>query len=114
MDRQKTELQPMPTIWEIPDEVWPVMQTILDEHYPAQPKGHRRVDLRRVLNGINCQSNLAMTAPCIGTSSAGVNWNSSNVCGLFLYKPVTNWAGSTGNGRPPTLRWAKPGWAGTW
>jgi putative transposase len=52
MDRQKTELQPMPTIWEIPDEVWPVMQTILDEDYPAQPKGQRRVDRRRVLKGI--------------------------------------------------------------
>jgi putative transposase len=52
MDRQKTELQPMPTIWEIPDEVWPVMQTILDEDYPAPPKGPRRVDLRRGLNGI--------------------------------------------------------------
>jgi transposase len=24
----------------------------LDAHYPAKPKGHRRVDLRRVLNGI--------------------------------------------------------------
>jgi hypothetical protein len=35
MDRQKTDNQPMPTIWEIPDEVWPVMQTILDQRYPA-------------------------------------------------------------------------------
>jgi putative transposase len=52
MDRPKTDHQPMATIWEIPDAVWPVMHTILDEHYPAKPKGHRRVDLRRVLNGI--------------------------------------------------------------
>jgi transposase len=29
-----------------------MMQTMLDKHYPAKPKGHRRVDLRRVLNGI--------------------------------------------------------------
>ena len=42
----------MPTIWEIPDNVWPLTQTILDDHHPAKPKGHRRVDLRRVLNGI--------------------------------------------------------------
>ena len=41
-----------PPIWEIPDDVWPLIQAILDEHYPAQAKGHRRVDLRRVLNGI--------------------------------------------------------------
>jgi len=52
MDRQKSNNQPMPTIWEIPDDAWPMLHTILDKHYPAKPKGHRRVDLRRVLNGI--------------------------------------------------------------
>lgn len=52
MDQQKTDTKPVPTIWEIPDDVWPLIQTILDEQYPAKPKGHRRVDLRRVLNGI--------------------------------------------------------------
>jgi putative transposase len=41
-----------PTIWEIPDDVWPMIQTMLNEHDPAKPKGHRRVDLRRVLNGV--------------------------------------------------------------
>jgi putative transposase len=29
-----------------------MLEPILDEYYPAKPKGHRRVDLRRVLNGI--------------------------------------------------------------
>ncbi len=52
MRKRKCETTPAPTIWEIPDDVWPMIQTILDEHYPAKPKGHRRVDLRRVLNGI--------------------------------------------------------------
>lgn len=52
MDREQTDNHPIPTVWEIPDEVWPVMQTILAQRYPASPKGHRRVDLRRVLNGI--------------------------------------------------------------
>jgi transposase len=32
--------------------VWPMRQTILDAYHPPQPKGHRRVDLQRVLNGI--------------------------------------------------------------
>jgi putative transposase len=40
------------TTWEIPDDVWPFIQTPLDEQYPLKPKGRRRVDLRRVLNGI--------------------------------------------------------------
>ena len=41
-----------PTIWEVPDDVWTLIEPILDECYPAKPKGHRRVDLRPVLNGI--------------------------------------------------------------
>jgi hypothetical protein len=44
--KKRAERQEQPTIWEIPDEVWPLIQTILDEHYPAKAKGHRRVDLR--------------------------------------------------------------------
>jgi putative transposase len=41
-----------PTIWEVPDDVWAMVEPILNKCYPAKPKGHRRVDLRRVLNGI--------------------------------------------------------------
>ncbi len=41
-----------PTIWEVPDDVWNMIEPILAECYPAKPKGHRRVDLRPVLNGI--------------------------------------------------------------
>jgi putative transposase len=41
-----------PTIWEVPDDVWTLIESLLTECYPATPKGHRRVDLRRVLNGI--------------------------------------------------------------
>jgi putative transposase len=52
MGKKEAEQQDQPTIWEISDEVWPMIQAILDAHYPAKPKGHRRVDLRRVLNGI--------------------------------------------------------------
>ena len=52
MGKKTAERQEQATIWEIPDEVWPLIQTMLDEEYPAKRKGHRRVDLRRVLNGI--------------------------------------------------------------
>jgi putative transposase len=52
MAKRKTSKPQAPTIWELPDAVWPMMQAILDEHYPPKPKGHRRVNLRRVLNGI--------------------------------------------------------------
>jgi putative transposase len=41
-----------PTIWEVPDDVWTLIEPILNELYPAKPKGHRRADLRPVLNGV--------------------------------------------------------------
>jgi putative transposase len=41
-----------PTIWEVPDDVWMLIEQVLNALYPAKPKGHRRVDLRRGLNGV--------------------------------------------------------------
>ena len=41
-----------PTVWEVPDDVWTLIEPVLNEVYPAKPKGHRRVNLRWVLNGI--------------------------------------------------------------
>ncbi len=32
--------------------MWPMIPTMVNEHDPARPKGHRRVDLRRVLHGL--------------------------------------------------------------
>lgn len=52
MGTEQRNTTPAPTIWEVPDDVWPVIQQILDAHYPAKAKGHRRVNLRRVLDGI--------------------------------------------------------------
>jgi hypothetical protein len=52
LGQQRAEPQELPTRWDIPADVWPLIQTIVDAHYPAQPKGHRRVELRRVRHGI--------------------------------------------------------------
>jgi putative transposase len=63
MGKRKRDNLPAPTIWEIPDDVWPMLQRIMDEHDPAKPKRQRRVDLRRMFNGIifrlrpGCQRN---------------------------------------------------------
>ena len=43
MDQQRTANKSAPTIWEIPDDVWPMIHTILDDQYPAKPTGHRRI-----------------------------------------------------------------------
>jgi transposase len=63
MGQHRAEPPEQPTIREIPDAIWLLIQTILDEHYPAKPKGHQRVALRRVINGIICRL------------GAGCQWN---------------------------------------
>jgi putative transposase len=43
---------PLPTIWEIPDELWERIEPILGRHYPPAPTGRPRADLRLVLDGV--------------------------------------------------------------
>ena len=40
------------TIWELPDGLWGILDSILQERYPIKTTGRPRVDLRRVLDGI--------------------------------------------------------------
>jgi hypothetical protein len=62
MGKRRAEPQEQPTIWEIPDEVWPLVHMILDTHDPAKLKGHRRVDL----SGASAKSTVSL-----GTSAEG-------------------------------------------
>ena len=52
MDRRKRKIKPLPTIWEICDELWNIIQLILDELDPASRTGRHRIDQRAALNGI--------------------------------------------------------------
>jgi putative transposase len=58
-----TPERPLPTIWEIPDELWERVEPILERHYPAAPTGRPRADLRLVLDGV------------IYRMRSGVQWN---------------------------------------
>jgi putative transposase len=42
----------LPTIWRVPDELWESIRAILEENDPARPKGRKRIDLRKALDGI--------------------------------------------------------------
>jgi transposase len=53
MAKGKTSKAQAPTIWEIAEAGWPIVQRMLDEHDPPKPKGPQRVALRRVLNGLS-------------------------------------------------------------
>ena len=55
--------KPLPTIWEVPDELWLRVEPILLRRYPPAKTGRPRTDLRRVLDGI------------IYRLRSGVQWN---------------------------------------
>ena len=63
MARQKRQVKPLPTIWEVSDELWSIIQAILDERDPASWTGRDRIDQRAALNGIIYQMR------------SGVQWN---------------------------------------
>lgn len=52
MARNKRQVRPLPTIWEVDDELWSIIQNILDELDPPAAIGRPRTDQRLALNGI--------------------------------------------------------------
>lgn len=63
MARRKKTFEPLPTIWEVNDELWAIIQSILDERDPPAKTGRPRTDERAALNGIIYQLR------------SGVQWN---------------------------------------
>jgi putative transposase len=49
---ETTPARPLPTIWELPDDLWEEIEPILDCFYPPALTGRPRADLRLVLDGI--------------------------------------------------------------
>jgi putative transposase len=52
MARKKRTVKPLPTIWEVDDELWKTIRDILDELDPPAPRGRPRTGQREALNGI--------------------------------------------------------------
>lgn len=63
MAHKKKVVEPLPTIWEVNDELWSIIQSILDELDPPAHTGRPRTDPRDALNGIIYQMR------------SGVQWN---------------------------------------
>jgi putative transposase len=52
MARTKRQVKVLPTIWEVSDELWKIIQPILEEHDPPAATGRPRTGQREALNGI--------------------------------------------------------------
>jgi putative transposase len=52
MARRTKKVKVLPTIWEVNDELWDIIQSILDELDPSAKTGRPRTALRAALNGI--------------------------------------------------------------
>ena len=65
MSRRKrdTSSRPLPTIWQVPDELWAKIEPILAQYDPPKTTGRKRIEQRRALNGI------------IYRLRSGVQWN---------------------------------------
>jgi len=52
MSENVTQEKPLPTIWHVPDELWEIIEPILQEHDPPKNTGRPRIDQREALDAI--------------------------------------------------------------
>ena len=52
MARSTRRYKPLPTIWEVDDELWSIVQNILDQDDPPASTGRPRTGQREAFNGI--------------------------------------------------------------
>ena len=64
MARRKRQVKPLPTIWEVSDELWKIIDPIMNKLDPPSWTGRDRIDQRAALNGIIYQMR------------SGCQWNS--------------------------------------
>ncbi len=49
---QRRRVEPLPTIWQVPDALWARLEPILADVDPPAPTGRKRIDQRKALDGI--------------------------------------------------------------
>jgi putative transposase len=52
MPRKRREMKDLPTLWEVPDELWARIESLLAEQDPPKRRGRKRSDARRALDAI--------------------------------------------------------------
>ncbi len=62
------KIDALPTIWEVPDDLWEMVACLLDHFDPPKKMGRPRIDARRALNGM------------IYRARTGCQWNQLPEC----------------------------------
>jgi putative transposase len=52
MGRNGKKVKTLPTIWQVPDELWDKIRPIVDQHDPPKHTGRKRIDPRAALDTI--------------------------------------------------------------
>jgi putative transposase len=52
MAKKKKACKPLPTIWNVDDELWGIIESVLEEHDPPARTGRPRTGQREALDGI--------------------------------------------------------------
>jgi transposase len=42
----------IPTLWEVPDQLWERIEKLIDDLDPPAPTGRKREDARKILDGV--------------------------------------------------------------
>jgi transposase len=117
MTERSLQEKPMPTIWRVPDELWEKIEPILIEYDPPKRTGRPRADRRAVLDAIifrlrtGCQWNRMPKEEFPDDATvhrAFQRWIQLGVLDQIWAALVEECEESTGSGRRPTGRWARP------
>lgn len=52
MSHHTRTADPLPTLWNVPDELWALMQPVFATHDPPKRRGRPRIDPRAALDAI--------------------------------------------------------------
>src|SRR5215218_5319434 len=118
MSENSNQKKPLPTIWRVPDELWKIIEPILQEQDPPKSTGRPRVDQRAALDaiifrmrsgssGTDCPKSFPTTPRYTGPSRDGSSlacWISSGRVSSSTARSSVGW---TLSGRPRTALWAR-------
>ena len=117
------QVEPLETIWEIPDDLWEKVEPVILEGTPPKTTGRKRVNPRPILNGIifrlrsGCQWNhLPKTFGDDSTIHRTFQlWVESGVLNQVwsvMVEECEELGGVTGNGKQRIAPWVKLAWGG--